>query len=308
MPVILVGDGADPHVRAVADRLPRAGTVIVDATTLHQVVQSVDPVRTILSDLAGGAVELSAGNPARGWLRRLAPAGWDHAVVLGGHAAAVLSSRLTLLAALLRDPALSLATPVDQLFAAENKLVQYRAAHEAGIRFPTTLVSGRPQDLTRRLGEPFVLKPLGPGNFEDDGRQNVVYVRPVHAADVADADLLDAPFLAQTLVTTRMHLRVVTVQDQVWVAELDGAGLPVDWRESPPAHHGFTASTSWPEVEHCAVRLAARLGVGFSSQDWVVDDDGPMFLDLNPGGQWLFLPDAVTAPVARALADWLSGS
>jgi hypothetical protein len=307
MPVILVGDRADPHVRAVADCLPSNGTVIVDATTLHQVVQSLDPVRTILSDLAGGAVELDAVNPARGWLRRLAPAGWDHAVVLGGHAAAVLSSRLTLLATLLRDPALTLATPVDELFAAENKLVQYRAAHKTGIRFPTTLVSGRPQDLTQRLGEPFVLKPLGPGNFEDDGRQNVVYVRPVHAVDIADVNLLDAPFLAQTLVKARTHLRVVTVRDQVWVAELDGASLPVDCRESRPAHHGFTASTSWTQVEHAAARLAAHLGVGFSSQDWIVDDDGPMFLDLNPGGQWLFLPDAVTAPVARALADWLAG-
>jgi hypothetical protein len=306
MLVIIVGDGADPHVRAVADCLPTNGTVIVDATTLHQVVHSLDPIKTTLIDVAGEKVELNAGNSSRGWLRRLAPAGWDHAVVLGGHTAAVLASRLTLLAAVLRDPALTLATPVDDLFAAENKLVQYRAAHEIGIRFPATLVSGRPRDLTQRLGEPFVLKPLGPGNFEQDGCQKVVYVRPVHAADIADTDLLDAPFLAQSLINARTHLRVVTVGDQAWVAELDGADLPVDWRESPPAHHGFKASASWTDVEDAAVRLAARLGVGFSSQDWVVDDDGPTFLDLNPGGQWLFLPDAVTTPVARTLADWLA--
>lgn len=306
-PVILVGERGDPHVEAVAELLPARGTVVIDATTLSDGLRSLDPVRTVLVDVVGSTVDVSSGRHARGWLRRLAPAGWDHGTVLGGHDAAVLSSRLVLLAALLRDPSLTLVTPVDELFAAENKLVQYRAACETGIRYPTTLISGNVVDLAERLGEPFVLKPLGPGNFEDHLRQNVVYVRPVFAADVAGAGLLDAPFLAQRLIRAKAHLRVVTVHDQAWVTELDGTELPVDWREHRPAHRAFKVSNGWTEVENAAVQLAAHLGVGFSSQDWVVDNDGPAFLDLNPGGQWLFLPDSVTTSVARALADWLAG-
>lgn len=307
MPVILVGDRADPHVQAVAELLPARGTVVIDATTLSDGLKSLDPIRVVLVDEAGGTVDINRDRPARGWLRRLAAAGWDHGKILGGHDAAVLSSRLVLLAALLRDPSLTLVTPVDELFAAENKLVQYRAAREAGIRYPTTLVSGDAAELAERLGEPFVLKPLGPGNFEDHDRQNVVYVRPVHAADIAGADLLDAPFLAQQFLRARVHLRVVTVHDRAWVTELDGTDVPVDWREHQPAHHAFKVSSAWTEVGIAAVRLAAHLGVGFSSQDWVVDNDGPAFLDLNPGGQWLFLPSSATTSVARALADWLAG-
>ncbi|MFJ1541910.1 hypothetical protein ACIODS_25570 [Micromonospora chalcea] len=281
--------------------------MVIDATTLSDGLKSLDPSRMVLVDEAGGTVDIYRDNSARGWLRRLAPAGWDHGTILGGHDAAVLSSRLALLAALLRDPALTLVTPVDELFAAENKLVQYRAAREVGIRYPTTLVSGDVAELAERLGEPFVLKPLGPGNFEDHERQNVVYVRPVHATDIAGADLLDAPFLAQRLIRARVHLRVVTVQDRAWVTELDGTDVPVDWREHRPAHHAFKVSSGWTEVGIAAVRLAAHLRVGFSSQDWVVDNDGPAFLDLNPGGQWLFLPVSATTAVARALADWLAG-
>lgn len=138
MPVILVGDRADPHVQAVAELLPARGTVVIDATTLGDGLKSLDPIRMVLVDEAGGTVDINRDRPARGWLRRLAPAGWDHGTILGGHDAAVLSSRLVLLAALLRDPSLNLVTPVDELFAAENKLVQYRAAREAGIRYPTT--------------------------------------------------------------------------------------------------------------------------------------------------------------------------
>jgi hypothetical protein len=53
------------------------------------------------------------------------------------------------------------------------------------------------------------------------------------------------------------------------------------------------------------VTLATTLRAGFTSQDWIVDDAGPAFLDLNPGGQWLFLPHEVSAPATAALADWL---
>lgn len=43
-------------------------------------------------------------------------------------------------------------------------------------------------------------------------------------------------------------------------------------------------------------------------QDWMVDDDGPVFTDINPGGQWLFLPSGVAMPATQTLAEWLMAS
>jgi hypothetical protein len=307
MSVLLVGDVGDPHVKVIADLLPHRGLVVVDAARLVSVLLRLDLGRTRLFDVTGAQVELSQHGRARGWLRRLAPAAWDQGVLLGSHRAAVLSSRLTLLAALLRDPAVSWVTPVDRLFAAENKLVQYRAAVDVGIRVPATIVSGDPQELADELSQPFVIKPLGPGNFEADGQQLVVFAREVMATDLAGSELLEAPFLAQETIHARRHLRVTTVQQQAWIAELDATGVPRDWREHTAAHCSFRSAATWPDVERAAVHLAAALGVGMSSQDWAVDDGGPVFLDLNPGGQWLFLPDDITKAVAQALADWLTG-
>ncbi|HVE45526.1 MAG TPA: hypothetical protein VNA57_02100 [Acidimicrobiales bacterium] len=54
--------------------------------------------------------------------------------------------------------------------------------------------------------------------------------------------------------------------------------------------------------------MAGALGVGYSSQDWVVDRSGqPWFLDLNPGGQWLFLPEPAASAVTASVAAWLAG-
>jgi glutathione synthase/RimK-type ligase-like ATP-grasp enzyme len=305
--ILIIGDRADPHVKAVVDLLPARGTVVLDAASQSDVVQWLDPVRVRLVDVSGAAVCVDTEHEAtHGLIRRLAPAGWDLGVRLGSHDAARLSSRLALLAAILREPNLRWLTPVDALFAAENKIVQYRAALSAGIRIPVTAVSGSTDDLETNLGNSFVLKPLGPGNFQEaDGSSKVVYVHEVHAADLAGAELLDAPFLAQNVITAKVHLRVVTVGTRVWAAELNAADLPIDWREYAPAHRGFKVADRWPQVEEAALRLAAALRVGYSSQDWLIDEEGPVFLDLNPGGQWLFLPESLASSVAQALADWL---
>jgi hypothetical protein len=48
--------------------------------------------------------------------------------------------------------------------------------------------------------------------------------------------------------------------------------------------------------------------LGYSSQDWVIAPTGAaLFLDLNPAGQWLFLPADVAEAATTAIARWLIG-
>ncbi|MBF9127983.1 hypothetical protein I0C86_03070 [Plantactinospora sp. S1510] len=288
----------------MADLVRPDRLVVIDASSLQPGVVAVAPDQTVFETADGTRVNVS-DRSMRGWLRRLAPANWSHGTMLGSHEAAVMASRVALLAAIIRDPKIEWITSLDSLYAAENKVVQYRAAEAAGIRVPKTLISADPDHLAAELGEPFILKPLGPGNFEADGSQHVVYVTEQRVNDIRDADLFAAPFLAQSLVHAHTHLRVVTVREEAWVAELDGRGLPVDWRSHIPAHSSFRAAR-WPTVAAEAGALAASLRLGMTCQDWMIDDDGPVFTDINPGGQWLFLPDEVAEPATRALAGWLT--
>lgn len=306
--MVVVGDVADPHVREVVAQLPGTGVVVIDGVSASSTVVSLSADSTALKDMSGETVELGVGVGVHGWFRRLAPAGWDHDIRLGSRQAAILASRLTLLAAVVRDPAIEWLTSVDDLFAAENKIVQYRAAAAAGARVPEFVVTGDRNVLRDHLGEKFVLKPLGPGDYQDEqGRHNVIYTRECDSAELDSIDLQAAPFLSQRTVRASAHLRVVTVGRQAWVAELNSAQLPLDWRAHGPAHHSFRSSSRWTEVESVAVAVASKLRVGFSSQDWLVDDSGPLFIDLNPAGQWMFLPEEVSKPATMAICDWLRG-
>jgi hypothetical protein len=104
------------------------------------------------------------------------------------------------------------------------------------------------------------------------------------------------------------HARVVTVCDKAFLARLTAAGLPIDWRQDAVAHKSFVPF--WDEeLAEEAVALAAACRVGYSSQDWIQDRGGRWwFIDLNPGGQWLFLPPPVSDSITQAMAGWLDGS
>ena len=115
-----------------------------------------------------------------------------------------------------------------------------------------------------------------------------------------------APFLIQERLAARRHLRVVTVGERAWSFALDADGLPLDWRQEPQAHFSWCPARL-PEVEGSALTLARAMDAGYSSQDWIETGDGWFFLDLNPGGQWLFLPEPHSSEITTAISSFLLG-
>jgi hypothetical protein len=200
-------------------------------------------------------------------------------------------------------------TPLLNLFAAENKLVQWKAARKLEIAAPKTVVVSDPRLIPDELGEVVVVKPLGPPDFDDDvGATWVVHTREVGRSDRVLDGLGGAPFLVQERLDADRHLRVVTVLDQAWVCELDAEGLALDWRTVDEAHDSFVVSFGEMTVAADAIRLAHALEVRYSSQDWIASGTRRVFLDLNPAGQWLFLPGVVAGDVTQSIAGWLTAS
>ena len=96
------------------------------------------------------------------------------------------------------------------------------------------------------------------------------------------------------------------MQGRAWTCELQADGRPLDWRQDADAHTAWTVSDDRP-VAQLALGVAAGLQLGYSCQDWIVDRCGTAWLvDVNPAGQWLFLPEPVAAAVSGAIAEWLA--
>ncbi|MFG1966096.1 RimK family alpha-L-glutamate ligase [Nonomuraea sp. NPDC049028] len=304
---LIVGDRGDPHVTAVLTHLaPGCQSWVVNAATL---AENSYILQDACLSVRGpqGQFMLSPQTGTRGWIRRLAPAAWQRGMVVESLEAAEKTAWLSLLTAVLRTCGVEWLTGIDALVTAENKLVQHATAVRLGVPTPATMVTNDLSAVREAIGPDIVLKPLGPGHFFDQNQPYTIFTTSMHTDDARLAALAETPFIAQTRICARLHLRVVTVGEEIWGAALDAANQPLDWRATPIAHRSFTAAVLPTEVAHGALAVANALGLGYSSQDWALADEGAYLLDVNPAGQWLFLPQPIAVPVTAALAAWLSG-
>ena len=240
-------------------------------------------------------------------MRRLSAPGWRAGTTGGSRDAAVRAAHVALVVALASHPLVDWLTPYPRLFATENKLRQAAHARRLGIRTPRTAVVSDRHEIPVELGDPIVAKPLGPGQFiRGDGDARVFSSAELARDDPRLAALAGAPFLLQERLRARRHLRIVTCGARAWSCALDADEVSLDWRRDDDAHDSFVPNRN-PVVESQALALARDLGLGYSSQDWIDDGtDTAAFIDLNPAGQWLFLPAPVCAEVSEAIAAHLA--
>ena len=301
---LIIGGIADEHVAAVVEQLDRRDAIatIIDTATLETgSYRFVDS----WADVDGDVIDFR--QPRRGWIRRLAPPHWRRRTQGGSEEAAVRSAWSSLLVGTAGEATVQWLTTIERLFFVENKLLQLRIAERLGIRTPRSAVVPDTELLPDDFGDELVVKPLGVGHFTgDDDAEWVVYAKPLRR-DAPELDhLAPAPFLIQERLVAERHLRVVTVHKRVWTCELRAIGLPLDWRKDEDAHHQFVP-TSDERVESAALALADAAQIGYSSQDWIIVQNGePYFVDLNPAGQWLFLPEPVASEVSAEIAAWLT--
>ena len=180
---------------------------------------------------------------------------------------------------------------------AQNKLLQLRIARQLGLTVPRTLISSDPgaiREFTAAMGGRVIGKTLTGvlGTGLEAGR--------ITADSLTDEDELRlSPTIFQEEIPGTDHLRVQVFGPDVYAARIRSAAL--DWRlagdmrvdpiELDPA----LAATLRTMVE----RLGLRMGVF----DLKVRPDGlPVFLEINPQGQFLFLEGMSDMPLAAAFA------
>ena len=300
---VIIGEPGDPHVIAVLDRMS-SRPLVVDAQSLRDrpFVMDGDAIT-----VHGADETYSFGReaPARGWVRRIVPDSWLRSVRTDSLAAAEASAWMSLLAATLQLPDTVWLSSIGAITRAENKLTQADVAARVGIRTPRTVVTNDHTLFPQALGDEVVVKPLGVGHYVERGKPHTVHATGVSARQLKTRDLAVAPFLIQERLHARRHWRVVTVVGESWSAVLDAAGRPLDWRRDPDAHHSFEDEGAPLDIQRGAIDIASGLNLGYSSQDWIETDDAVYLLDVNPSGQWLFLPDRLGNSVASAIAGWL---
>jgi glutathione synthase/RimK-type ligase-like ATP-grasp enzyme len=188
---------------------------------------------------------------------------------------------------------------------AEYKLFQLQTAARLDIPFPKTIVTNDPGSISAATWKIGVVKPVRYGLLAVDPDPLVAYTQVVSGDDLEG--LGGSPVIAQERVLAAYHLRVTTVQNDVFVAGLE-ADDEVDWRRDIENHRRFRRHNlpKFDSLPGSARILAERLGLRYSAQDWMVSDSGEcVFVEANPNGQWLFVDELWQGGISESIAQVL---
>lgn len=291
--VVVVANQADMHCDVVIEELVRAGKVVVrfNLADLRSACLIAEPgcVR-----LRIGAINYHVSSAASVWWRQ--PGAVDTADLSPDEAQLAFDEGPHLLIGALGAAGVRFVDDPFVMARAEVKLMQLAAACRLGIAIPDTMVTNDPCSARSfASGRKVIAKAVSPG----------IGIAPF-VAEVFDSEIYSVstmPTLIQELVPATADLRVVVVDGHSWIWRRGREAATIDWRQVDPAGNSFYPSTN-RDLDRHACELAAYLGLSMSVQDWLETDDGPIFLESNSQGAWLFLKDArtlIAAVTARHL-------
>jgi glutathione synthase/RimK-type ligase-like ATP-grasp enzyme len=190
--------------------------------------------------------------------------------------------------------------------------VQLSEALRHGLRVPATLITNDPHAAAAFAAEHgrVCYKPLTSSTVSGSGGEQVVYAVRLSVGDVSGeraAAIRGTAHQFQQWIEAAFAVRLVVVEDAVFAASIHAHSdaARIDWRSDYP-HLTYETVTVPGIVRDGAVSLVRGLGLRFSSMDLLVDQqDQWWFIDLNPSGQWCWIPtmeNMVAAALAEALA------
>lgn len=185
--------------------------------------------------------------------------------------------------------------------AAENKLVQLRAAQRAGCSLPDTLVSSDPQrvrDFCEAHGWAVIVKTVSGA-----GPRQPLMTGLLRPELVQDAAVRLTPAIYQEYVPGDRHLRVNVFGREVYAALLTTTRL--DWRYplDAVAEPYVIDATTREQLFAVLDELGLRMGVF----DLKLTPNGQVvWLEVNPQGQFLWLEGLCGMPLCDAFADFLA--
>ncbi len=180
---------------------------------------------------------------------------------------------------------------------AQNKLVQLDLARRVGLTVPATLISSDPARIrafVRTQGGRAVAKTLTGvlGTALEAGRVELDSL-------VDDAELALSPTVYQAEVAGTDHLRVMVFGERVHAARIRSQVL--DWRLDGDK---VVEAVELPaDLERRLRAVVEGLGLRMGVFDLKITPDGqPVFLEINPQGQFLFVEGMCGMPLADAFA------
>lgn len=199
--------------------------------------------------------------------------------------------------------------PVDSNVTAGRKPWQLALALKVGLECPETIISNNSSDILNQTAsvDKVIFKTLS--SFVRPPNE-IVFTNEVSKNLIQESSdqIAVAPGIYQHKLDKRHELRVTIVGEHVFCVGIDSQSdqsTQTDWRRNQSRKMYFNADLS-AETENKLLMFHQAAGLLFATYDFIVTPDGrEIFLECNPGGQWLWLEQCLGLGISRCLAELL---
>jgi glutathione synthase/RimK-type ligase-like ATP-grasp enzyme len=191
-------------------------------------------------------------------------------------------------------------------YVAEAKPYQLLMAKRCGFVVPQTVVGNDVRTVQSRFEEKVALKSVDTVYLREGDDALFAYTSIIDVKDLMDESFHQVPLISQEFLSPKLDLRVTVVGRSVFAYKIlvNGEAAPGDWRLHRRDELTYSPYSLPYDIERQCIELCSRLKLPFGAID-LVDSDGDItFIEINPTGEWAWLPNAAdTAGVA--IAKWL---
>ncbi|HEX4494309.1 MAG TPA: hypothetical protein VIE43_01460 [Thermoanaerobaculia bacterium] len=199
---------------------------------------------------------------------------------------------------------------------ADRKPYQLQAAREVGLAIPPTLFSNDPAEIRatiRQWGGRAIYKSFGSvNNFWWDAnkqRMRALFTTAVEEGSLPDDDILSlTPGIYQPRLDKVFELRITVFGSTVFATKIfsqEQGQSQLDWRNGQGSLR-YEPTEIPTSLRKLCFKMLRRLGLLMGCFDFVVTPQGEVvFLEVNEGGQFLWLETASGAPLLDAFSDFL---
>lgn len=183
----------------------------------------------------------------------------------------------------------------------QNKLHEYKIAHDEGVSIPPFILTNELDDL-RKFGEvhgqDLLLREFSTPPYS-------LSPAPVKIEDIDPVLLKSAPCVFQKYISKKFEFRVIIVRDNVYPCKIysqDSELTRNDWRVHDDEHVKWE-QTRFPEaLERKLVAIAKRLQLTWCSIDMILsEDDRYYFLEANRPGAHYWLETFVGLSISKEI-------
>lgn len=200
---------------------------------------------------------------------------------------------------------------------AHRKLLQLKTAAAVGFATPETIVTNDPASVTAfadQVGCDLAIKSLGAISVIQERPEQVmqygIFTRRIGMRELSGhGDKIGhMPTLFQRFIEKESELRITWTEHEVFSCEIrarPGDITADDYRfDTANLPH---LEVDRPDLSDRMQAYMKALGLNFGCFDFIVPKSGrePVFLEMNPNGQWLWVQNQTNQDIGKAIADQL---